>query len=136
MPEFYLLNVVTPTVSSILWDSNFQKGVLRFKKKKKEILLNISASWNHGKSEVLDYLLEDNLGVPFVAQWLTNPTSIHEDVGLILGLTLWVGDPVLRELWPYITEVAPISLCYSSGWQLQLPLDPLAWNLHMPRVWP
>ena len=27
-----------------------------------------------------------DLGVPFEAQRLMNPTSIHEDVGLILGL--------------------------------------------------
>ena len=30
------------------------------------------------------------LGVPIVAQWLTNPTSLHEVVGLIPGLTQWV----------------------------------------------
>jgi len=33
--------------------------------------------------------------VPFVAQGLTNPTRIHEDVGLIPGLTQWVKDPLL-----------------------------------------
>ena len=33
--------------------------------------------------------------VPFVAQRLTNPTRIHEEVGSILGLTQWVGDPAL-----------------------------------------
>ena len=27
-----------------------------------------------------------------MALWLTNPTSIHEDVGLVLGLTQWVMD--------------------------------------------
>ena len=35
------------------------------------------------------------LGVPIVARWLTNWTSIYEDTGWIPGLTQWVNDPVL-----------------------------------------
>ena len=38
------------------------------------------------------------LGVPVVAQWLTNPASIDEDEDLIPGLDWWVKDPALCEL--------------------------------------
>ena len=32
------------------------------------------------------------MGVPVMTQRLTNPSSIHEDAGLIPGLTQWVKD--------------------------------------------
>ena len=35
------------------------------------------------------------LGVPFVAQWLTNPSRKHEVADLIPGLAQWVKDPAL-----------------------------------------
>ena len=37
----------------------------------------------------------ESLGVPTVAQRVTNPASIHEDVGLIPSLAQWVKDPAL-----------------------------------------
>ena len=33
---------------------------------------------------------------PFAAQWLINPTRIHNIAGLIPGLAQWVKDLVLR----------------------------------------
>ena len=48
------------------------------------------------------------IGVPIVAQRVKMLTSIHEDMGLIPGLTHWVKDTVLLHAAVQVADVAQI----------------------------
>ena len=41
------------------------------------------------------FIIIQKIGVSIVVQWLTNPTSTHEDAGWIRGLAEWVKGPAL-----------------------------------------
>jgi len=60
---------------------------------------NLRRNWNFHLTWEWDFMpflkVIDELGVPIVAQCLTNPTKNHEVVGSIPDLAQWVKDLVL-----------------------------------------
>jgi len=50
-------------------------------------------------TELCNHYPNHFLRVPNVAQWVKNPTSIHEDVGLILASLSGLRIRRCRELW-------------------------------------
>ena len=73
----------------------------------------------------------DKLRVPVVAQWVKDPTGIHEDAGRIPGLAQGVKDPALPPAVSCITDVAQIWRCCGRvvRGQLQLQVELLAQEL-------
>ena len=76
--------------------------------------------------ELRQRLRSQGIGIPIVAQSVTNPTVIHEDVGSIPDLTRWVKDSALPPATAQFTGAAQIRGSCGCGIdrQLQLRFDP------------
>ena len=60
----------------------------------------VKARWKevYPQLQTIPQWIEDEvkiMGVPVVAQWLTNPTRNHEVAGLVPALAQWVSDSAL-----------------------------------------
>ena len=64
--------------------------------------------------------LKQFTGVPFVAQWLTNPTRNHDDVGSIPSLIQWVGDLAFPSAVVWVTDKARTPCGCGCGMDQQL----------------
>ena len=73
------------------------------------------------KSALWCRIRNPDYGVPIVAQWVRNPTSIYEETGSIPGFTQWLRIRHCRELVE-ATDVVWIlhGYGYDVGLQLQL----------------
>ena len=72
-----------------------------------------------------------------MAQWVKNPTSIHEDAGLIPHLTQWVQESGIAASCgvghrPNSSDLALLWLWHRLA--AAVPIQPLAQNVHILQV--
>ena len=67
----------------------------------------------------MQLFLKNGMGVPLVAQWVKNPTSIHDDAGSIPGLAQCFEDLVVLQAAVQVIDVAWIQCGCGCGAGLQ-----------------
>ena len=60
-------------------------------------------------------IIQASEGIPIVAQWVKDPTSLHEDAGSIPGLTQWGKDPALPQALAQVADAAWMWYCCGCG---------------------
>ena len=74
-------------------------------------------------------------GVPIEAQQLWSPTYVRGDVGLIPGLTQWVGDLALLQAVEQVNDAALVWCCGGIGQQLYLQFYSWPGSFHVRQMW-
>ena len=72
--------VATAPIRPLAWEPLYAEGAAQEMAKRQK------------KKKIIKKLI---LGVPVVAQWLTNPTRNHEVAGSVPALAQWVNHPAL-----------------------------------------
>ena len=98
-----LEGMVTPNRISLNKYMNGKKNNFYLKKKKcmRHIILLVATIFTI-------FPFKNSLENPCFGTAERNPTSIHENMGLIPGLVQWVGDTTLLQLWGRLAAVTPI----------------------------
>ena len=85
--------VATAPIQPLAWEPPYAAGAAQ------EIATTTTTTTTKDKIQKdkknLKFSNIESIGVPVVAQWLTNPTRNHEVAGSVPALAQWVNDPAL-----------------------------------------